>query len=176
VPKPWWEQPGGVTWQGEPYRLLESKRIHMSYLYRFSRVHLAEPDASGYPPVDPDRERVRNVASDRSFVWAPLWGYLPPDLQGRLESMGRYHPLPYVRFSIGLNLFIAIPIVVADLYAIAVGAAGVWNGLRFLFGVVLLHESLLRLYHLLGRRAVTGSFLAILVKPLYYMFFKEGPD
>lgn len=174
VPKPWWEGPGGVLWQGEPYRLLECKRIHMSYLYRFGRVHLDRSDAAGFPAVDPTGERVRNVASDRSFVLAPLWGFLPPGLQGRLEAMGRYRPLPFVRLSIGLNLLMAIPIVVADLWAFASGTAGVWNGLRFLFGLVLLHESLLRVYHYLRSRAVTGSFLSVFVKPIYYMAFREG--
>ncbi len=176
VPKPWWETPGGVVWEGEPYRLLECKRIHMSYLYRFGRLHGGGDEAAGFAPVDPVRERVRNVASDRAFVLAPLWGYLPPAMQARLETLGRYRPLPFVRLSIGLNLAMAVPIVVADLWAFAIGAAGVWNGLRFLFGLFLLQENLLRLYRLLRDRAVTGSFLAFLVKPVYYMAFREGLD
>jgi hypothetical protein len=174
VPKPWWEEPGGVWWQGEPYKLADHQRIHMSYLYKFARLHL-EGAGEGFAVVDPLKERIRNVASDRSFVFSPLWGYLPADLQGKLEALGRYRPLPAVRLSIALNLFLALPIIVADLWAFASGTAGLWNGLRFLFGLVLFHESALRLYHLF-KGAVTGSFLGALVKPLYYMAFREGLD
>jgi hypothetical protein len=174
VPKPWWEEPEGVWWQGEPYKLADHQRIHMSYLYKFVRLR-PEEAGEGFAVVDPLQERVRNVASDRSFVFSPLWGYLPADLQAKLEALGRYRPVPAVRLSIALNLFLALPIIVADLWAFASGTAGLWNGLRFLFGLVLFHESLLRLYRLF-QGTVTGSFLGALVKPLYYLAFREGLD
>jgi len=119
------------------------------------------------------RERIRNVASDRSFVLAPLWGFLPPDLQGELSTYGRYIPSSFVKLSIFINLAVSLPALIVDVFAFASGNAGVWNLLRGVFAACLLHETLFRLIKYARSREVTGSFLAILVKPFYYMAFRD---
>jgi len=166
VPKVWWERSGGIEYQGEFYALVETSRINMSFLYRFRK------GGKNFPILDPDRERARNAASDLSYVLAPLWGYLPPKMQAVLESYGRYHPRPFVRLSLAFNLLVAISLMGSDLRNISLGIFGIWNALHFVFALLLLIESVLRIYRLL-QGAVTGSFLAFLVKPIYYMAIKD---
>jgi len=162
-----WEKNRGVNLDGVDYALKDVQRIHMSWLYRF------EQSTASFPAITPESERLYNVASDRSFVLAPLWGYLPPELQMKLAAYGRYIPVTFVKLSIFFNLFISLPIVVVDVFAVATGTWTGWNLLRGAFGVVLLHETLLRLTKYSRNREITGSFLALVVKPFYYMAFKD---
>jgi hypothetical protein len=170
VPKKHWERWKGVNFEDKDFALKDVQRIHMSWLYRF------EESRAVFPVITPESERSYNVASDRSFVLAPLWGFLPPDLQGKLSSYGRYAPPAFVKLSISINLAISLPALVVDVFAFASGHAALWNLLRGIFAVCLLHETLLRLAKYSRDREVTGSFLAFLVKPVYYMAFKDMMD
>ncbi|MGB7294536.1 MAG: hypothetical protein WBC70_03030 [Candidatus Aminicenantales bacterium] len=169
VPKVWWERAGGVTYEGEPYILSGSDRERTDFSYRFRK------GGEGFPVLDPKLEQVRNRSSDLSYVLAPLWGFLPPELQGKLEFYGRYRPRPYVLLSIVFNFLAAIALMGSGLRNIALGVYEIWSLVLLAAGVSLLVESVLRLVRLLSNGETTGSVLAFLVKPIYYMAIKDNP-
>ena len=169
VPKVWWEKAGGVTYEGEPYVLAGSDRDREDYSYRFRK------GGEGFPVLDRELEQVRNRSSDLSYVLAPLWGFLPGDLQRALELYGRYRPRPYVLLSIGFNFLVALAVMGSGLKNISLGVYEVWSLVLLAGGISLLVESVLRLVRLLDKGEITGSFLAFLVKPVYYMAIKDNP-
>jgi hypothetical protein len=69
-----------VTYEGEPCTLIGSDRERTGYSYRFRK------GGEGFPALDTGLEQLRNRSSDLSYVLAPLWGFLPPDLQGSSSS------------------------------------------------------------------------------------------
>jgi hypothetical protein len=170
VPKVWWERAGGVTYQGDPYILAGWDRQANRHLYRFRK------GGAGFPVLDPELEKVRNRSSDRSFVFAVLWGFLPPDLQEAIEFYGRYRPRPNVLLSIGLTALVALALVGPGLKDAAGGRFGAWNLIRLAIAGFLLAESLLRLLQLLKDGRANGSVLGLLVRPLYDRAFKDRPD
>jgi hypothetical protein len=163
-----WERWGGVNFQGQDYALLDCRRIHTSWLYRL------EISQTPFSAVTEDSERAYNVASDRSFVLAPLWGFLPAELQNEAASFGRYHPPAFVLWSIIVNLFFSLPALVVDVFAVSSGHAVLWNYFRGALAAFLLHESLFRLVRYWKGREITGSFLGLLIKPVYYMAVRDG--
>ena len=167
VSKVWWERAGGVEYRGESYILAGSGRDGTAFSYRFRK------GGEGFPVLDPGREFIRNRSADRSFVFAPLWGFLPPSLQTALEFYGRYRPRPYVALSITINFLIAFAIMGPGLKSVFLGVIRPWDILCFAAAVPLFAESILRLLRLL-EGATTGSFLAVLVKPVYYMAIKDA--
>jgi hypothetical protein len=169
VPKAWWERAGGVTYRGESYILTGTDRERTNFFYRFRR------GGEGFPVLDPELEQARNVSSDRSYVFAPLWGFLPPDLQRALEFYGRYRPRPYVALSIGLNFLLAIALVGPGLKNISLGVFEIGSLVLLAAALALFSESVLRLLRLLMNGETTGSFLGFLVKPVYYMAIKDNP-
>ncbi|MCX6565175.1 MAG: hypothetical protein NTW38_01910 [Candidatus Aminicenantes bacterium] len=169
-PKAWWERAGGITHRGESFILADFEHAGTSHLYRFRK------GGEGFPEADPTLERERNIASDRSYALAPLWGFLPRDLQTALEFHGRYRPRPYVRLSIAFNLLLSASVVITDMWRISVGVFGVWNVLRFAFALVLFGESVIRLLRHIQDGEISGSFLGVFVKPVYFMAVKGGPD
>jgi hypothetical protein len=169
VPKAWWERAGGVTYEGEPYVLTGSDRERTGFSYRFRK------GGRGFPILDSKLEQVRNRSSDLSYVLAPLWGFLPADLQRRLEFYGRYRPRPYVLLSIGLNFLLALALAGPGLKDISLGVYGCWSLLLLAAGGSLFLESLVRLIRLLGNGETTGSVLAFLIKPVYYMAIRDNP-
>jgi hypothetical protein len=169
VPKAWWERAGGVTYRGEPYILTGSSRERTNFFYRFRR------GGEGFQILDPDLEQVRNRSSDLSYVFAPLWGFLPPDFQKALEFYGRYRPRPYVALSVGLNFLLAIAIMGPGLKNISLGVLEIGSLILLAAALALFLESVLRLLRLLTNGEITGSFLAFLVKPVYYMAIKDNP-
>ena len=168
VAKAWWERAGGIVFRGEPFTLVDSEREGTRRLYRFQK------GGSGFPEAEPAVERARNIASTRSYALAPLWGFLRREDQAALEFYGRYRPRPYVRLSIAFNLLLSASIVVPDLTRLGLGAFGGWTVLRFVFAAFLLGESLVRLLRHLQTGEVSGSFLGIFVKPVY--FLTVGPS
>ena len=169
VPKVWWEKAGGVTYGGEPYVLVGSDRGRTDFSYHFRK------GGEGFPVLDRELEKVRNRSSDLSYVLAPLWGFLPPDLQRALEFYGRYRPRPYVLLSIGFNFLVALAIMGSGLKNISRGVFEIWSLVLLAAAVSLLVESVLRLVRLMNNGETTGSFLAFLVKPVYYMAIKDNP-
>jgi len=169
VPKIWWERAGGVTYEGEPYILTGSGREREDFSYRFRK------GGEGFPVLDRELEQVRNRSSDLSYVLAPLWGFLPGDLQRGLEFYGRYRPRPYVLLSIGFNLLLALAFMGSGLKNTSLGIFEVWSLVLLAAGVALIVESVLRLVRLMDKGEITGSFLAFLAKPVYYMAIKDNP-
>ena len=168
VPKAWWESAGGVTFEGVPYILTGSDHDRMGFSYRFRK------GGEGFPVLDPKLERVRNRSSDLSYVLAPLWGFLPADLQRRLEFYGRYRPRPYILLSVGLNLLFSLAIMSPGLKNTALRVYETWDLVLLAAGAALFLECVVRLVRLLDGET-TGSFLAFLVKPVYYMAIKDNP-
>jgi len=169
VPKVWWERAGGVTYGGEPYILAGSGRERTDFSYHFRK------GGEGFPVLDRELEQVRNRSSDLSYVLAPLWGFLPPDLQRALEFYGRYRPRPYVLLSIGFNFLVALALMGSGLKNISLGVYEIWSLVLLAAGVSLLVESVLRLVRLMDKGETTGSFLAFLLKPVYYMAIRDNP-
>jgi hypothetical protein len=169
VPKVWWERAGGVTYGGEPYVLTGSDRERADFSYRFRK------GGEGFPVLDRELEQVRNRSSDLSYVLAPLWGFLPPDLQRALEFSARHRPRPYVLLSIGFNFLVALAIMGSGLKNISLGVYEFWSLVLLAAGVSLLVESVLRFVRLMSNGETTGSFLAFLVKPVYYMAIRDNP-
>jgi hypothetical protein len=168
VPKAWWERAGGVTYEGEPYSLTGSDRERTGFSYRFRK------GGEGFPVLDPELEQLRNRSSDLSYVLAPLWGFLPPDFQSRLEFYGRYRPRPYVLLSIGFNFLLALAIMAPGLENISRRVYEIWSLVLLAAGGSLFLEGVVRLIRLMNGET-TGSFLAFLVKPVYYMAIKDNP-
>jgi hypothetical protein len=169
VPKVWWERAGGVSYEGESYMLAGSGREKDNFAYHFRK------GGEGFPILDPELEIIRNRSSDRSYVLAPLWGFLPPNLQKALEFYGRYRSRPYVILSIGFNFLMALALTGPGMNSISRGVFGIWNLTLLAVGLALFMESVLRLVRLLTNGEITGSVLAFLVKPVYYMAMKDNP-
>ena len=169
LPKVWWERAGGVTYGGEPYVLARSEIERRSYIYRFRR------GGEGFPVLDPELEKVRNRSSDLSYVFAPLWGFLPLDLQTALEFYGRYRPRPYVILSIVFNVLAALALVGPGLKNMSLGVFELWPLLKMAFAILLFMESILRLLRLLKDGQASGSVLGVLVRPVYGLAFKDRP-
>jgi hypothetical protein len=169
VPKVWWERAGGITYGGEPYILTGSGRERTDFSYHFRK------GGEGFPVLDRELEQVRNRSSDLSYVLGPLWGFLPARLQRGLEFYGRYRPRPYVLLSIGFNLLVAISLIGPGVKNISLGIFEIWSLLLFAASVLLIVESVLRIVRLMDKGEITGSLLAFLVKPVYYMAIKDNP-
>jgi hypothetical protein len=169
VPKIWWERAGGITYGGEPYILAGWDREKKQYTYRFRK------GGEGFPMLDPELEKARNRSSDLSYVLAPLWGFLPADLQRALEFYGRYTPRPYVMISIGFNLLFALALVGPGLRNAARGVHTIPSLLLSAAALFLFTESALRLLRLLREGRISGSVLGFLLKPLYARTISEKP-
>jgi hypothetical protein len=169
APKVWWERAGGVTYKGESYILAGSGREKTEFFYRFRK------GGEGFPVLDPELEKVRNRSSDLSYVFGPLWGFLPSDLQKGLEFYGRYRPRPYVIISICFNFLAALVIMGPGLRNVSRGVFEIWSLVLLAAAFLLFTESILRLLRLLRDGKTTGSFLAFLVKPVYYLAIKDRP-
>lgn len=169
VPKVWWERAGGVTYEGEPYILAGSGRERTDFTYHFRK------GGEGFPVLDRELEQMRNRSSDLSYVLAPLWGFLPPGLQKSLEFYGRYRPRPYVLLSIGFNFLIALAFMGSGLKNISRDVYEFWSLVLLAAGLSLLAESVVRLVRLMSNGETTGSYLAFLVKPVYYMAIRDNP-
>jgi hypothetical protein len=169
VPKVWWERAGGVTYEGEPYILAGSGRKKRNFFYRFRK------GGEGFPILDPELERVRNRSSELSYVFAPLWGFLPSDLQKALEFYGRYRPRPYVILSSCFNFLAALAIMGPGLRNVSRGVFEIWSLVLLAAALSLFSESILRLLRLIKDGQITGSFLAFLVKPVYYLAIRDRP-
>jgi hypothetical protein len=169
APKVWWERAGGVTYEGEPYILAGSGRKKTKFFYRFRK------GGEDFPILDPELEKVRNRSSDLSYVFAPLWGFLPSDLQKALEFYGRYRPRPYVIISICFNFLAALAIMGPGLRNVSRGVFEIWSLALLAAALLLFMESVLRLLRLMKDGQITGSFLAFLVKPVYYRAIRDRP-
>lgn len=169
VPKVWWEKAGGVTYEGEPYVLTETGQDKKKYAYRF------RSGGGNFPVLDPKLEKARNRSSDLSYVFAPLWGFLPAQLQKRLEFFGRYRPFPGVIISVGINTLIGLALAGPGLRAVALGSFGVWSLAKLVAAAGLFTESALRLLRLLKDGQTSGSILGVLVRPLYDHAIKDLP-
>jgi hypothetical protein len=169
VPKAWLVRSGGVTYEGESYTLTGSDRDRAGFSYRFRK------GGRDFPVLDPMLEQVRNRSSDLSYALAPLWGFLPPDLQRGLEFYGRYRPRTYVLLSIGFNFLLGFAFMGPGLTKLARGVYEIWSFIILAAAFALFLESIVRLIRLLGNGETTGSFLAFLIKPVYYMAIKDNP-
>ncbi len=167
VPKAWWIRAGGVTYGGEPYILTGSDRDRARYIYRFHK------GGKGFPVLDPELETARNRSSDLSYVFAPLWGFLPPDLQATLEFYGRYKPRRSITISICINFLLALALIGPGLRNLSRGEFEIWSLVMLALAITLLTESILRLLSLLKDGRNTGSFLGFLVKPLFHLTIKD---
>jgi hypothetical protein len=169
VPKVWWERAGGVTYGGESYILAGSGREKTKFFYYFRK------GGEGFPVLDPELEKARNRSSDRSYVFAPLWGFLPRDLQTNVESYGRYRPRPYVVLSIGFSFLAALALIGPGLKNISRGVIEIGSLVLFAAALPLFLESVLRFLRLTKNGQITGSLLAFLVKPIYRAAIKDNP-
>jgi len=168
VPKAWWIRAGGVTYGGEPYILTGSDRDRTRYIYRFHK------GGKDFPALDPEREKARNRSSDLSYVFAPLWGFLPSEMQKTLEFYGRYKPRLSVIISICVNLLAALALIGPGLRSLSRGVFEIWSLVMLAAAIALVIESSLRLMRLLKDGRNTGSFLGFLVKPIYYLTIKDS--
>jgi hypothetical protein len=169
VPKVWWERAGGVTYGGESFILTGSGRDRARFVYHFRK------GGEGFPVLDPALEKVRNRSSDLSYVFAPLWGFLPHDLQRGLEFYGRYKPRPYVIMSICFNVLLAIALIGPGLRDVSLGVFKIGSLVLLAAAIVLLLESIVRLIRLMTDGQATGSFLGFLLKPVYGLAIKDKP-
>jgi hypothetical protein len=169
VPKVWWERAGGVTYGGEPYILAGWGREGTTHAYRFRK------GGEGFPVLDPEREKARNRSSDLSYVFAFLWGFLPPGRQESLESYGRYRSRPYVLASIAFTFLAGLALCGPGLRDAAGGRFGSWNVIRLVLAIGLFAESVSRLVQVLKGGRVNGSVLGLLVGPLYDRAIKDPP-
>jgi hypothetical protein len=169
VPKVWLERAGGLIYRGEPYRLEDSAREKRKYSYRFRK------GGAGFPVLDPEIEKLRNRSSDLSYIFAPMWGFLPAAMQEKLEFYGRYRPRPYTALSIGVNCLAALALAGPGLKSMSLGVFTIWSLARLAVGVALFAESALRLLRIVWDGRATGSFLGVLVKPLYRHVIEERP-
>jgi hypothetical protein len=170
VPKAWWERAGGVTYRGQPYVLEDSASKKRSYSYRFRK------GGAGFPALDPDLEKVRNRSSDLSYVFAPLWGFLPARLQRSLEFFGRYKPRPYAALSIGFDLLLALALAGPGLKTLSQGSLAPWPLVKLAAAVALFTECVLRFLRLVWDGRTTGSILGFLVRPLFRHAVKGLPS
>jgi hypothetical protein len=170
VPKAWWERAGGVTYRGEPYILEGSAREKRRYSYRFRK------GGGGFPALDPELEKLRNRSSDLSYVFAPLWGFLPAARQEKLEFYGRYKPRPYVALSIGANCLVALALAGPGLKSLSRGALDPASLFALALAVALFAESVLRFLRLVWDGRTTGSFLGFLVMPLFRRVAEDRPS
>lgn len=161
VPKVWWERAGGLTYGGRPYILTGWERERDRHVYSFRQ------GGQDFPALEPAREKARNRASDLSYVLAPLWGFLPPDLQDELESYGRFRARPYIFLSIGFTFLAAVALVGPGVRDLARGGFRIGGAAGLAAALVLFAESALRLRRLLKDGRTPGSLLAVLVKPVY---------
>ncbi|MEJ5166122.1 MAG: hypothetical protein WHV67_03740, partial [Thermoanaerobaculia bacterium] len=70
-----WEKWKGIKFEEKNY-LLEEKRFHKNfYIYKFRNTE------ENYPEISIEKEKKYNSSSDASIVFAPLWGFLPAELQ-----------------------------------------------------------------------------------------------
>jgi hypothetical protein len=169
VRKAWWERSGGLTYKGEGYTLAGSGREKKRYSYRFQK------GGGRFPPLDPEMETLRNRSSDLSYVFAILWGFLPEARQKALAFYGRYRPAPYVLVSIGINSLVALALVGPGLKGLAGGGFEIGSLVLFLAALALFAEGAWRLSRLLGDGRPSGSWLGVLVMPLYDRIFRDGP-
>lgn len=169
VPKVWWERAGGVTYEGESYTLTDSGKERTKFFYRFQK------GGEGFPVLDLKLEKARNRSSDRSYVFAPLWGFLPADLQKALEFYGRYRPRPYVMLSIVFNLLIALAFLGPGLKSISQGAFETGSLVLLAAALLLFIESALRLVRLMRNDEISGSLLGFLIRPLYDKAINDHP-
>ena len=170
VPKVWWERAGGVTYKGDAFILAGWDRKANRHFYRFRR------GGGGFPVLDPELEKVRNRSSDRSYVFAILWGFLPRDLQEALEFYGRYRPRPYVLISIGLTTLVALAFGGPGLRALSLSVFEPGGLALLAIALFLFAECAIRLRRLLSEGQASGSVLGLLVRPLYDRAFKDRPD
>ncbi len=161
VPKVWWERAGGVTYKGQPFILAGWERERTRHIYNFRQ------GGEGFPALDPELEKARNRASDLSFVFAPLWGFLPPELQDELGSYGRYRARPYVLLSIGFTFLAALSLVGPGVRDLTRGVFRIGHSAGLAFALVLFAESALRMWRLIKDGRAPASLLAALVKPVY---------
>jgi hypothetical protein len=166
VRKVWWEKAGGVTYGGESFILAGSGREKTKCIYRFQK------GGEGFPVLDPGLEKARNRSSDLSYVFALLWGFLPPELQRTLESYGRYRARPYVIISIGFTALAAVALAGPGLRGMSRGDFGIGSLVSLAAAATLLTESVLRLLRLVRGGKISGSLLAFLVKPVYNLVIK----
>lgn len=169
VPKVWWERAGGVTYGGEPYILAGAGREKTKFSYYFRK------GGEGFPILDPELEKARNRSSELSYVFAPLWGFLPADLQQALEFYGRYRPRPYVILSSCFNFLAAFAIMGPGLRNVSRGIFEIWSLVLLAAALPLFMESIVRLLRLMMDGQITGSFVAFLVKPVYYLAIRDRP-
>jgi hypothetical protein len=169
VPKVWWERAGGVNYGGGSYILAGWEREGSNHIYRFRK------GGEGFPVLDPGLEKVRNRSSDLSYVLAPIWGFLPPDLQGALEFYGRYRSRPYVTLSVGITFLTALALIGPGLRNASLGVFKIWSLAKLAVALFLFWECGLRLLRLMKDGHASGSILAFLVRPIYDWAIKDRP-
>lgn len=160
-PKAWWERAGGVTYKGEPYVFAGRVREGRKQIYRFRK------GGAGFPVLDPELEAARNRASDLSYVFAILWGFLPPEAQDDLEFYGRYRSRPYVLISLAINGLIALALIGPGLKGASEGRLEAWSLIKLAAAVYLLAECILRFLQLLKDGRPSGSVVGLLIRPFY---------
>ena len=77
--------------------------------------------------------------------------------------------------SIGFNFLAALAIMGPGLRNVSRGVFEIWSLVLLAAACLLFTESILRLRRLLWDGKITGSFLAFLVKPVYYLAIKDRP-
>ena len=170
TPKAWWLKAGGITCGGDSFLLIRSAAEGRRFRYVFRK------GGSGFPETDAVLERERNIAADRAYALAPLWGFLPRADQEAAAFYGRTKTRLWVRGSIAFNLLLSFSIVALDMVRIGAGGFAWWTLVRFLSGLALLGESVIRLLRHLQTGDVSGSFLGVLIKPLFSLAVQAGPS
>ncbi len=168
TPKSWWERAGGITYGADPFTLVRSATEGKCFRYVFQK------GGSGFPAADPALERERNIASDRVYALGPLWGFLSRADQESVAFYGRYNARLNVRLSIAFNFILSGAMLFPELVRLAVGSPGIGDLVRLAFGGILFGESAVRLLRHVQSGEISGSFLGVLIKPLFYLAVQAG--
>lgn len=171
-PKPHIEEAKYITFEGKTYYLTDKKTFQYARIYNMresGKVQFALL-------LDPQLERQRNIAANRSFVYAPLWGFLSSDWQHRIAAFGLYRPGRFTLFSIFCVLFLAIPAMVYEIARWALTGPTLLTLFRLPASLYLIQESLVRLIFLIQDKKPSGSVAGVLILPLARRFFRKAPS
>lgn len=161
-----WEKWKGIKFEGKNY-LLEEKNFHKNfYIYKFRNTE------ESYPKTSIEKEKNYNSSSDASIVFAPLWGFLPAELQREIEFYGRYNPFKFTKLSIIFNLIFSSSLLISRGFKLFSNKFFIFDILVLIFSILLLLESIKRFQNFYEKKQISGSFLGFLFKPFFYILFK----
>jgi len=161
-----WERWGGINFKGQNYILNEKIKKYNLFIYNFLKSE------KEFPKTDIENEKKLNKRSDSSIVFAPFWGFLPPEFQKEIEKYGRYDPKKFTKISIFFNLLLSFLWFASSITKMFFLKFSIIYIFLFIFSFFLGYESIKRLLIFFGKKEISGSFLSFFIKPFYIILFK----